>query len=152
MNIVNVKRRTISELLKPIVFMIILTIIVFFINSVIHDNSLSFTNIVGILLLIMLMPVYQIFITRRIHIFEIDFYNRKFVILYQNLLKAKKVEIFVDDIEVEIKNTTIKEGCRKLEIMLPNQVLKQYCNKFWSNERMTEVKNQIDELKKQHNV
>ena len=98
------------------------------------------------------MPVYQIFITRRIHIFEIDFYNRKFVILYQNLLKAKKVEIFVDDIEVEIKNTTIKEGCRKLEIMLPNQVLKQYCNKFWSNERMTEVKNQIDELKKQHNV
>jgi hypothetical protein len=144
--IVKVGKLNAQEYIKPIGFTVVLVILAFLLKSMEYGRMESLFTILSILLIIVLIPVNQIFRIKRIHIYNIVA-NENLTILYQDLLRDKKLEVPIEDIKVKVGDTSIR-GCSKLELRLPDQTINQYCNQIWSNQQLKEVKNQIDDLKK----
>ena len=144
--LVKVGKLNAQEYLKPIGFSFVLLILAFLLKSIEYGRMQSLLSILSILFIIIMIPINQIFRIKRIHIYSI-IANENLTILYQDLLREKKIEVPIEVVYIKIVDTSIR-GCKKLRISLPDKTINQYCNHIWSNKQLEKVKYQLDDLKK----
>ena len=103
-------------------------------------------NLIWMGLLILLIPINQIFRIRRIHIYSIRV-NGEIVIKYQEILTDKEVKLDLSKTSISYEKTKIWD-CQKLIIQSQAMKIEQYCNKYWTNEIIEETSNKLKERKK----
>jgi hypothetical protein len=103
-------------------------------------------NLIWMGLLILLIPINQIFRIRRIHIYSIRV-NGEIVIKYQEILTDKEVKLDLSKTSISYEKTKIRD-CQKLIIQSQAMKIEQYRNKYWTNEIIEETSNKLKERKK----
>lgn len=141
----KLKKMNLADYLKPIGFTIMLIIMGLLLNyNGLFQNLFTIITIVAVIILI---PLNQILKIKKIHIYEIHVKD-ELEILYQDILRDRKIQLSIKESEFENKNTNIR-GCSKLKIRNKSFELNQYCNKYWSNEIIEKVNKSLNELKSQ---
>lgn len=146
-DIIRVKKMNFADYLKPIGFTTILIFMGLLLSYIGNGSFQSLFTMITIVVLIILIPLNQIFRIKRVHIYEIHV-NDELEILYQDILRDRKIQFSIKEGEFEKQSTNIR-GCGKLRIRSMSHELNQYCNEYWSNELIEEVCKRLNELKSQ---
>lgn len=146
-DLIEFNKLEVGDYIKPFGFTMVLIMMAILMNSTnngLFQNSLT---IVTIILLIILIPLNQIFRLKRIHIYKIQF-GDSLEIYYQDILREKEVKRPINEFEFENLKTNIR-GCSKLKLTNESLELNQYCNKYWTNEMIEKLNSKLNELKSQ---
>jgi phenylacetate-coenzyme A ligase PaaK-like adenylate-forming protein len=125
--------------LKPIIGFSIILIVLIFIFEFAKGQTLPLFYRV-IIYTILLIPIHQLLIVRRINIFQIGIQNQQITIKYQNILKETTAEENLSNVKISVQRSNIR-NCRKLSIQLIQQNIKlnQYCSNYWTLAKMNEI-------------
>ena len=148
--IIEFKKLNFGDYMKPIGFTILLIVLAVLWNSVEHGILENIFNILIVGILIVLIPLNQIFRVKKIHISKICLED-DLVIYYQEILRSKIAKIPIQDADIHNLNTRII-GCRKLIISHGSFKIEQYCNNYWTNEIIEETCSKLNELKRSRSV
>ena len=144
--IVNFEKLGVQDYVKPILFTALLIVIAMLLHSDEIGIFKNAFNLIWIGLIILLIPINQIFRIRRIHIYSISI-NGEMVIKYQEILKDRMVNFDLDKTSISYEKTKIRD-CKKLIIQSKSMKIEQYCNKYWTNEIIDETSNKLSKRKK----
>lgn len=145
--IIEFEKLNFGDYIKPIGFTILLIVLAVLWNSIEHGMIENIFNMFFVVMLILLIPLNQIFRVRKIHISKICFEDY-LVIHYQEILKSRVVRIPIHDADIQILCTGII-GCRKLVFRYGSFKIEQYCNNYWTNEIIEKTCTKLNELKDQ---
>ena len=144
-DLIELSKLEVGDYIKPLGFTMVLIIMAI----LMHANGTGLFNkslsIITVLLLIILIPINQIFRVKRIHIYKIQF-GDILEIYYQDLLREKEVKGPINEFEFEKLKTNIR-GCSMLKLTNEPLELNQYCNKYWTNEMIEKLNIKFNELK-----
>jgi hypothetical protein len=145
--IVKHNKIKIADYLKQISFIVLFVMMALLLNSREGGFFENIFTVIGFIILIILIPINQIFRIKRIHIYEM-YLDGDLKIHYQDLLRNKEIQLSIRETETQNLKTNIR-GCSLLKISDNIYELNQYCNKYWTNELIEKVSQRLQQIKDQ---